>query len=109
MDYFRRISRGCRIGEGENEGPRRVGADSSRASPKSPHTSVRVLSRGAGLDRRLDRPLISTAPDVADEAPVAERGDDQAAAREGGMRSGIAGRTECHQPAEIGVRAPERA
>src|SRR6266481_3514901 len=104
MDYSRRISRGCRIGEGEKEGEWAPTRPEPR--PKSPHTPLRVLSRGAGLDRRLDRPLISTAPDLAHEAPVAERSDDQAAARVGGIRSGMAGRTERHQAVEIEVRTP---
>ncbi len=40
------------------------------------------------------------------EAPVAVRGDDQAAARVGGIRLGVARRTERHQAVEIEVRAP---
>jgi len=55
---------------------------------------------------RLDRPLIGPADDLDDEAPLAERGDDQAAARVGGIRSGMAWRTERRQAVEIEVRAP---
>jgi hypothetical protein len=51
-------------------------------------------------------PLIGTSDDLDSEAPGAERGDDQAAARVGGIRLGMAGRAERHQPVEIEVRAP---
>lgn len=54
---------------------------------------------------RLDRPLIGPADDLDREAPVAERGDDQAAACVGGIRLGMAGGTERHQLVEIEVRA----
>jgi hypothetical protein len=55
---------------------------------------------------RADRPLVSPADDRGGEAPGAERGDDQPAARVGGIRLGMAGRTERHQPVEVEVRAP---
>ena len=45
---------------------------------------------------RADGPLISSSGDLGGEAPGAERGDDQAAARVGGIRLGMAGRTERH-------------
>ena len=53
-----------------------------------------------------DRPLINSSGDLGGEAPGAERGDDQAAARVGGIRLGVARRTERYQPVEIEVRAP---
>jgi hypothetical protein len=55
---------------------------------------------------RADRPLISPSGDLDGEAPLAERGDDQPAPRVGGIRLGVAGRTERHQAVEIEVRAP---
>ena len=63
-----------------------------------------------------DRPLVSPAGDLGGEAPGAERGDDEAAARVGGIGLGMAGRTQRHQPVEIEVlgalddvvRAPPR-
>jgi hypothetical protein len=54
----------------------------------------------------VDRPLIGTSDDLDSEAPGAERGDDQAAARVGGIRLGMARRTERHQAVEVEVRAP---
>ncbi len=59
---------------------------------------------GPGL--RADRPLISPSGDLGGEAPVAERGDDQPAAGVGGIRLGMARRTERDQAVEIEVRAP---
>jgi hypothetical protein len=55
---------------------------------------------------RADRPLISLSGDLAGEAPLAERDDDQAAARVGGIRLGMARGAERHQAVEIEVRAP---
>ncbi len=55
---------------------------------------------------RADRPLVSPSGDLHGEAPVAERGDDEPTAGIGGIRSGMARRTERHQPVEIEVRAP---
>jgi len=55
---------------------------------------------------RADRPLISPSGDLAGEAPLAERDDDQAAARVGGIRLGMARGAERHQAVEIEVRAP---
>jgi hypothetical protein len=51
-------------------------------------------------------PLVSPSGDLASEAPVAKRGDDQAAASVGGICLGMAGRAECDQAVEIEVRAP---
>ena len=53
-----------------------------------------------------DRPLVSPSGDLDGEAPVAERGDDQAAACVGGIRLGMAAGAEGHQAVEIEVRAP---
>ena len=55
---------------------------------------------------RLDRPLIGPADDLADEAPVAECGDDQPAAGVGGHPFGHGRAAECDQAVEIEVRAP---
>jgi hypothetical protein len=51
----------------------------------------------------LDRPLISSSGDLDDKAPVAERGDDQAAACVGGIRLDMAWRAERDQPVEIEI------
>ena len=55
---------------------------------------------------RADRPLTSPSGDLAGEAPVAERGDDQPAACIRGIGLGMTPATERHQPVEIEVRAP---
>ncbi len=55
---------------------------------------------------RADGPLVSPSGDLDGEAPGAEWGDDQAAAHVGGIRLGMAWRTERHQAVEIEVRAP---
>ena len=49
---------------------------------------------------RVDRPLIDPADDRDGEAAGADRGDDQAAARVGGIRLGMAGGRERHQTVE---------
>jgi hypothetical protein len=59
-----------------------------------------------GLALRADRPLISPSRDLDGEVPVAQGDYDQAAACVGGIRLGMAGRTERHQAVEIEVRAP---
>ena len=51
-------------------------------------------------------PLVSSSGDLDGEAPGAQRGDDQAAARVGGIGLGMARRTERHQAVEIEGRAP---
>jgi hypothetical protein len=67
----------------------------------------RILNPG-GVSRRLGaaRPPISPTGDLAGEAPVADRGDDQAAARVGGIRLGMARRTE--GPPDGRDRSPSR-
>jgi hypothetical protein len=93
-------------------GPRSRGVRSFRGSSPDSAPGVSRL-RGAlrarvidGPGLRADRPLISPPSDLDGEAPAAERGNDQAAARVGGIRLGMAGRTERHQPVEVEVRAP---
>jgi hypothetical protein len=54
------------------------------------------------------RSFIGPAGDLDGEAPVAEWGDDQPTARVGGIRLGMARRTERHRAVEIEVRAPLR-
>jgi hypothetical protein len=54
---------------------------------------------------RADRPLIGPADDRDGEAAGADRGDDQAAARVGGIRLDVARRTECYQAVEVEVGA----
>ena len=54
-----------------------------------------LVVAGRSLGRlRADRPLVSPSCDLGGEAPVAERGDDEPAARVGGIRLGMAGTTE---------------
>ena len=55
---------------------------------------------------RTNGPLVSASGDLGGEAPVSERGDNQAAARVGGIRLRMTWRTERHQAVEIEVRAP---
>src|ERR1700730_10125333 len=65
-----------------------------------------VASRSCG-QLRVGPPLVSPSADLdRKKAPGAERGDDQAAARVGGIRLGMAPGTERHQAVEIEVRAP---
>jgi hypothetical protein len=59
---------------------------------------------GPGL--RADRPLVSPAGDLDGEAAVAERGDNQPAARVRRIRLRVAPSTERHEAVEIEVRAP---
>ena len=67
----------------------------------------RLLVAGRSLGRlRADGPLVSASGDLDGESPVAERGDDQAAARVGGIGLGMTRGAERHQPVEIEVRAP---
>jgi hypothetical protein len=73
------------------------------SSPPEGHHSLVVADQSLGR-LRADGPLVSPSGDLGGEAPVAERGDDQPAARVGGIRLGMAGRTECHQAVEIEVR-----
>jgi hypothetical protein len=87
----------------------------SQAESRSTENSLipRLLKRapfgwraGRLIRLRADCPLISPSSDLAGEAPVAEWDDDQAAARVGGIRLGMARRAERHQVVEIEVRAP---
>jgi hypothetical protein len=64
-----------------------------------------VVGRSFGR-LRADRPLVATSDDLNGESALAQRGDDQAATRVGGIGLGMAGRTERHQAVEIEVRAP---
>ena len=57
------------------------------------------------VDRR-GCPLISPSGDLGGEAPIAERGDDQAAPCVGSIRLGMARRADRHQAVEVEVRAP---
>jgi hypothetical protein len=63
-----------------------------------------VADRSVGR-LRTNGPLVSASGDLGGEAPVSERGDNQAAARVGGIRLRMTWRTERHQAVEIEVRA----
>jgi hypothetical protein len=90
--------RGCRIARktsSEQRG-RVVGVDGE---------AQQVTGRSFGR-LRAERPLVSPAGDLGGEPAVAEWGDDQPAARVGGIGLGMAGRAERHQAVELEVRAP---
>ena len=61
--------------------------------------------RGQVGPLRAGHPLVGPLHDLAGEATLATRGDHQPAARVGGVRLVMTGRTERHQAVEIEVRA----
>jgi hypothetical protein len=70
-------------------------------APRLTHKTIAqaVTPRGGGpvvWSLRADGPLVSPSRDLDGEAPVAERDDDQPAAGVGGIRLGMAWRTERH-------------
>ena len=67
-------------------------------------STVRATDKPLGL--RAARPLISPAGDLDGEAPGAEGGDDQPTTRVGGIRLGMAWRTERPHAVEIEVGPP---
>ena len=81
--------------------PATSGSSPARTSSGPPS---RVVGRSVGR-LRADRPLISPSGGLEGEVPGAARGDDQPAAGVGGIRLGMARRTERHQQVEIEIRA----
>jgi hypothetical protein len=91
-----------RFSPSREEDLRQAGEAVKRALALDPVLGEEKTLRGGFAER----PLVGRSGELGGEAPVTERGDNQPAARVGGIRLGMAGRAERHQAVAIEVRAP---